>query len=305
MRFIGLDVHRDWCDVAIYEDDAVRSAGRITTAPEQLQLFAQSLGPDDRVALETTGNALSIARIIEPHVAGVLVADTRNVRAMTHAKVKNDRVDARMIAKLLAAGMLPGVWICDEATRVLRRQIARRTQLVRGRTRARNQIHATLIRNLGGRGPARDILARKGREWLQSLELPADERQTILSCMREADFLAREGRSPIGSPNDHPRQSLDYIRRACGRRRGCARTHVRGHRCAPASRAPRAHLPVDCDARAAVAAQVGRPRSPQRAPRCVLGGIACTWTAPVVVALRQRPRTSAGRPCGSCRRPSA
>ena len=58
MRFIGLDVHRDWCDVAIYEDGAVRSAGRITTAPEQLQLFAQSLGPDDRVGLETTGNAL-------------------------------------------------------------------------------------------------------------------------------------------------------------------------------------------------------------------------------------------------------
>jgi hypothetical protein len=65
----------------------------------------------------------------------VLVADTRNVGAMTHAKVKNDRVDARMIAKLLAAGMLPGVWICDEAMRVLRRQLARRTQLVRGPAR--------------------------------------------------------------------------------------------------------------------------------------------------------------------------
>ena len=192
MRFIGLDVHRDWCDVAIYDDGKVRSAGRITTAPDQLALFAQSLGPEDRVALETTGNALSIARIIEPHVAGVLIADTRNVRAMTHAKVKNDRVDARMIAKLLAAGMLPGVWICDEATRVLRRQIARRTQLVRGRTRARNQIHAIAIGNLGGRGPARDILAKKGREWLTSLELPADERATVLSCMREADFLTRE-----------------------------------------------------------------------------------------------------------------
>jgi transposase len=192
VRYIGLDVHRDWCDVAIYEDGNVRSAGRVATTPDQLALFAQSLGRDDRVGLETTGNALSIARIIEPHVAGVLVADTRNVRAMTHAKVKNDRVDARMIAKLLAAGMLPGVWICDEATRVLRRRIARRTQLVRGRTRAKNQIHATLIRNLGGRGPARDILAKKGREWLQSLDLPADERATILSCLREADFLTRE-----------------------------------------------------------------------------------------------------------------
>ncbi len=77
MRFIGLDVHRDWCDVAIYEDGKVRSAGRITTEPDQLALFAQSLGPEDRVGLETTGNALSIARIIEPHVAGVLVAARR------------------------------------------------------------------------------------------------------------------------------------------------------------------------------------------------------------------------------------
>ena len=66
MRFIGLDVHRDWCDVAIYEDGSVCSCGRVATAPDQLQLFAQSLGPDDRVVLETTGNTLSIARIIEP-----------------------------------------------------------------------------------------------------------------------------------------------------------------------------------------------------------------------------------------------
>ena len=139
MRFIGLDVHRDWCHVAIYEDGKVRSCGRVSTVPDQLQLFAQSLGPDDRVGLETTGNALSIARIIEPHMAGVLVADTRNVRAMTHAKVKSDRIDAQLIVRLLAGGMLPGVWICHEATRVLRRQVARRTQLVRSRTRARTR----------------------------------------------------------------------------------------------------------------------------------------------------------------------
>ncbi len=65
MRFFGLDVHRDFCDVAIYEDGAVRSAGRVASSPEQLQLFAQSLCRDDHVALETTGNALSIARILE------------------------------------------------------------------------------------------------------------------------------------------------------------------------------------------------------------------------------------------------
>jgi transposase len=142
--------------------------------------------------LETTGNALSIARILERHVGGVLVADTRNVRAMTHAKVKNDRVDAQLLAKLLAAGMLPGTWVCDEQTRVLRRRIARRSQLVRGRTRARNQIHAIAIRNLSGRAPASDTFGKKGRAWLATLQLPADEREMLDSCLREADFLTAE-----------------------------------------------------------------------------------------------------------------
>jgi transposase len=192
LRFIGLDVHRDFCDVAIYENAKVRSAGRVASSPEQLQLFAQSLGPEDRVALETTGNALSIARILEPHVAAVLVADTRHVRAMTHAKVKNDRFDAQLLAKLLAAGMLPGTWVCDEQTRVLRRRIARRSQLVRGRTRARNQVHAIVIRNLGGRAPASDTFGKKGRAWLRTLQLPGDEREMLDSCLREADFLTAE-----------------------------------------------------------------------------------------------------------------
>jgi transposase len=158
----------------------------------ELELFAQSLCGDDHVALETTGNALSIARILEPHVGGVLVADTRHVRAMTHAKVKNDRFDAQLLAKLLAAGMLPGTWICDEQTRILRRRISRRSQLVRGRTRARNQIHAVVIRNLGGRAPGTHTFSKKGRDWLAALELPADDRAMVDSCLREADFLTRE-----------------------------------------------------------------------------------------------------------------
>jgi transposase len=73
MRAIGLDVHLDFCEVAIAEGGELRSAGRIATRPEEVELFAQSLGPDDRVALEVTGNAWEIKRLIEPHVAEVIV----------------------------------------------------------------------------------------------------------------------------------------------------------------------------------------------------------------------------------------
>jgi transposase len=60
---IGLDVPRDFCEVAISEGGKAHSVGRVETMPEQLELFAGSLGPDDRVVLEATGNALAILRI--------------------------------------------------------------------------------------------------------------------------------------------------------------------------------------------------------------------------------------------------
>ena len=72
-RAIGLVVHRDFCEVAICEAGRVRSAGRIEASPEMLELFGASLGPDDRVALEVTGGAWEIARILEPHVRRVVV----------------------------------------------------------------------------------------------------------------------------------------------------------------------------------------------------------------------------------------
>jgi transposase len=59
------------------------------------------------VALEATGNALAIARLLQPHAARVVVAATKELRAITEAKVKTDRRDARTLARLLAAGHVP------------------------------------------------------------------------------------------------------------------------------------------------------------------------------------------------------
>ncbi len=52
MRAVGLDVHRDFCEVAIVTEGRLRSAGRIKARPDALELFAQSLDPRDGVALE-------------------------------------------------------------------------------------------------------------------------------------------------------------------------------------------------------------------------------------------------------------
>jgi transposase len=191
VRAIGLDVHRDFCEVAIAEAGGLRSAGRVETTPSRLELFAASLGSDDVVALEATGNAAEIARIIEPHVARVIVVSPSDT-GIRQARAKTDRLDARTLARLTAAGSLDAVWMPDERTRAMRRRLARRAQLVRARTRAKNEIHAVLVRRLKGRPPVSDLFGAKGRRWLATLELPAEERETVDGCLRHVDFLDQE-----------------------------------------------------------------------------------------------------------------
>jgi transposase len=148
MRQVALDVHQGFCEVAIREDGKTRSAGRVATGRGTLELFAQSLSRADEVVMEATGPAMEIARIIESHVARVVVANAQDVRAISHARVKSDRFDARTLAELLSAGMLESVWVPDAVTSGLRRRVARRAALVRQRTRAKNEIHATAYRRL-------------------------------------------------------------------------------------------------------------------------------------------------------------
>ncbi len=190
MRCIGLDIHRDFCEVAIVEGAKVRSAGRFSTEPDAIERWARELRADDLVTLEATGNALAVARLIEPF-AKVVLANPKAVKGATAIRTKTDKIDARTLATLLAGGFLPEVWMVDEATRVLRRQVSRRAHLVRTRTKVKNQIHATLIRNLL-RPPVSDLFGVRGLAWLSEQELPDDERETIDGCLRQITFFDEE-----------------------------------------------------------------------------------------------------------------
>ena len=178
MRWIGLDIHVDFCEVAIHEDGATRRAPQVETSEPALRCFGEQLVPSDTVGLEATGGAWSIARLLAEY-AQVLVADARPLRALCQAKAKTDRADARSLAELGARGLLTAVWIADDLTRVLRRLLARRDQLVRQRTRAKNEVHAALMRCLVGRPPSTDLFGARGRRWLEELALPEEEREAV------------------------------------------------------------------------------------------------------------------------------
>jgi transposase len=157
-----------------------------------LELFAQSLAPTDRVVMEATGNALAIARILQPHVAEVVLAHAKQVRAISHARIKTDKVDAKVLADLLAADLIPAVWIGDDRVRMRRRLVSRRRGLVKRRTQIKNEISAALHRNLTGRNPASDPFGTKGRQWIADQLLPIDERLTVDGGLRQLDCFGDE-----------------------------------------------------------------------------------------------------------------
>jgi transposase len=102
-RGIGLDLHRDFCEVAICGDGVVRSAGRVAMTPEALEALAASLEATDRVAMEVSGGAWEVARILEPHVERVVVVSPDDT-GIAQARTKTDRLDARALARLLWRG---------------------------------------------------------------------------------------------------------------------------------------------------------------------------------------------------------
>jgi transposase len=190
-RALGLDVHREFCEVAICEDGKVRSAGRVSATPEGVRALAESLLRSDRVALEVAGSCWEVARILEPRVNRVVVVSPDDT-GIASARAKTDKLDARALASLLWRGELEAVWMPDERCRILRRRLARREQLVRSRSRSKYEIHACLQRRLQAKPPCSDLFGVKGRQWLFGLKLPLEGRESVDAGIRQVEFLDAE-----------------------------------------------------------------------------------------------------------------
>jgi transposase len=190
-RAIGLDLHRDFCEVAICEEGQTSGAGRVAMTREGIEALAVSLLPTDRVVMEVSSGAWEVARRLEGRCQQVVVVSPDDT-GIAQARAKTDKLDCRTLAGLLWRGELEAVWTPDERVQVLRRRLHRREQLVRARTRAKNEVHAVLMRTLQGKPPCSDMFGVKGRRWLEQLRLAVEEAETLESALRQIDFLDGE-----------------------------------------------------------------------------------------------------------------
>jgi transposase len=191
-RVIGMDLHRTFAEVVFWEDGRLRWHGRVDMTRSGLEGFGRSLGKYDEVVVEATGNAMAVVRVLRPYVARVIVANPLQVKAIAHARIKTDKIDAGVLASLHAAGFLPEVWLPEAETERLRRLVARRDQVVRHRTRVKNETHAILAAHLVPPCPHAELFNGPGRAWLARQVLPDDERAAITRHLRELDRLGED-----------------------------------------------------------------------------------------------------------------
>ena len=146
VRYVGLDVHKIWTQVARHLPDGTVVRERIATEPALLRQFADTLGSQDTVALESTTNAFAVAGLLKARAGEVLISNPLKTRLIAESRIKTDKVDADVLAQLARSGFLPTVWQPPKQTELLRRRSAYHAALGRQITRVKSRIHAVLQR---------------------------------------------------------------------------------------------------------------------------------------------------------------
>ena len=178
MAIIGMDIHRSFARAAFLQNGQIEREMRVDLVHDRLVKFAGTLSSDDDVVIEATGNSAAVERILRPFVRRVVVANPRMVRAIAYARVKTDKIDAVILAKLHAGGFLPEVWVADDETQRRRRQTGERMGALEQMVRTKGRIHAILHANLIPKYSGH-LFGKAGKAWLSSLPLPDEEKQIV------------------------------------------------------------------------------------------------------------------------------
>jgi transposase len=103
MRYVGLDVHKRSVRVCVIDENGKTVLGAdVACERTELEAFCRRhLQPDDEAALEATTNTWAVAEVIRPLVGKLIVSNPLRTKAIAQAKIKTDKIDAKVLAQLL------------------------------------------------------------------------------------------------------------------------------------------------------------------------------------------------------------
>ena len=177
MFHAGIDLHKKYSYIVVLNDQGdVVSQDRVEN--DNILAYLEAFSEPLQVTFEATYNWQQLYDVLDGHVARLVLAHPKQVKAIAAAKVKTDRIDARVLADLLRVNLLPIAYAAPQPIRDLRDLMRHRVQLVRQRTQIKNRIHAVLARYPLSRVPG-GLFSKRGRAYLQTVTLRPSHR-TIL-----------------------------------------------------------------------------------------------------------------------------
>jgi len=155
------------------------------------QWIARTLRPSDALVIEMTTNTWQVFEDLSPQVGSVTVVHPPHVALITRSQVMNDKIAARILARLLARGLLVSIWVPPQEVRDLRALGAQRSKMMRLATQAKNRLHAILYRHHippPGGDPFRECQHR----WWLGLDLTPTEKANMLCDLNALDFAHQQ-----------------------------------------------------------------------------------------------------------------
>ena len=187
--YVGIDVHRKRSQVAVVaEDGRVQLNRNVVNGSEPFLRLIGDLPAGTPVAFEAAFGWSWLADLLEEYGFDAHLVHPLRCKAIASARLKNDKVDAAILAQLLRADLLPEAWIAPPPVRQLRAVLRHRIGLVRLGTQLRNRIHAVAADH--GYDRSASYWTGPGRGWLAELDLPAASREIVTDCLAVIDGLA-------------------------------------------------------------------------------------------------------------------
>jgi len=187
--YVGIDVHRKRSQVAVIDPGGQVLANRnVPNGAEPILKVIGGLPPGTPAAFEACYGTSWLVELLEDYGFDPHLVHPSRCKAIASARLKNDKVDAAILAQLLRADLLPEAWIAPPAIRQLRALLRHRVALVRLRTRLRNRIHA-IVADYGHDRSGGGYWTGPGRAWLASLSLPAVSRELVEDDLGLIDAL--------------------------------------------------------------------------------------------------------------------
>lgn len=192
MQYVGIDLHRRFSQVHVHDEETVQvRTQRIHNDEVSVQKFFSDSDDACKVAIEATGNWYWLVDLLQSMGCEVYLSNPVQTKAIAKARVKNDKVDARMLAHLLRADLLPICWIPDRQERSIRDMLRIRLRLIVFRTQCKNLIRSVLAKfniNLG----VQYIWTGTGRDELMQVTLPAPYKEVVQQVLVHIDTLTEQ-----------------------------------------------------------------------------------------------------------------